>query len=437
MPRSDTMFIGSSTEGLRLASTIADRFRTVHPAIKQRCWWHEDVFRQGETFIESLERESRNATCALFVVTPDDEVKVRDRQRHLPRDNVIFEYGLFVALCGRARVAVVQVNDAKLPSDLKGMNVVPIQISDDHDVFGDTVLERLRSWTRRLRSEPRDPLTAVSDFLSQIRSSLPQWESENVRRFDKSAAQLLRLSAVSVLTDNQGVNKVFADHAEAQLPNCLSISAYDATGPAGWVGPDTYRYLAAQVREYLYANGAADRWEPFVHEWLFKALQTCLSRAADCLPDGESKTRFDNEDLPRVGVPRLQYSRILVWTREELGDASAEPIIDFHEAFRIPLFYLPVTQRSAAKQIAFVVFEKRDGKSSALHGVQKDGYDTARDQSSLTSGRIPGFGDALEIYKRALVKSNLMLAKDARELLKGKGRQGRKLLAAKVASHGA
>lgn len=426
MRQTETMFIGSSSEGLELTKVIAARLRAAYPTIKQRCWWHGEVFRHAETFIESLERESKAATCAVFVVTPDDEATIRKQERRIPRDNVIFEYGLFAALCGRSRVAIIQVDGAKLPTDLSGMSVAPVQTNGNEDELADNVVDALRNWTKRLRALDADSLPAVSEFLADIRSSLSQWERDSVRRFDRTAAQLLRITAVSVLTDNQGVNKVFADLAEAQLPNCLSISAYDATGPAGWVGADTYRYLAAQVREYLYANGAADRWEPYVHDWLYAALTVCLERAAQRLMDRESKTRFDNEKLPEVGEPRLQYSRILVWTREELADPSAEPIIDFHEAFRIPLFYLPVSERAAAKQAAFVVFEKRNHSCSALYGVKQYNYDTARDQTSLSSGRIPGLGDALEEYKRALLKPDLMLAKDARELLIGKARPSRR-----------
>jgi predicted nucleotide-binding protein with TIR-like domain len=424
--QTETMFIGSSSEGLPLAEVIAARLRVAHPTIKQRCWWHREVFRHAETFIESLERESKAATCAIFVVTPDDTATIREQEKEIPRDNVIFEYGLFAGLCGRSRVAIVQVNGAKLPTDLSGMSVAPVQTNDNEDEFADNVVDALRDWTKRLKILDTDPLPAVSEFLLNIRPSLSQWERDSARRFDRTAAQLLRVTAVSALTDNQGVNKAFADLSEAQLPNCLSVSAYDATGPAGWVGADTYRYLAAQVREYLYANGAADRWEPYVHDWLYAALTVCLERATQRLVDGESKTRFDNEKMPGVGTPRLQYSRILVWTREELADPSAEPIIDFHEAFRIPLFYLPVAERAAAKQVAFVVFEKRNHTCSALYGVKKHNYDTARDQTSLSSGRIPGLGDALEEYKRALLKPDLMLAKDARELSIGKTRPPRR-----------
>lgn len=60
---------------------------------------------------------------AILVLTPDDLVTVRDSATQQPRDNVLFELGLFMGKLGRERTFIVhgQGLDLKLPSDLAGV----------------------------------------------------------------------------------------------------------------------------------------------------------------------------------------------------------------------------------------------------------------------------------------------------------------------------
>jgi predicted nucleotide-binding protein len=419
--KADTVFIGSSTQARPYAQNIASRLRAEFPQVSFRGWWFRDVFRNGETFIESLERECRTTTAGLFVFSPDDDAVIRNEPRRVPRDNVVFEYGLFTGVHGRGRVAIVQVDSASIPTDLAGIALAQVATKDGAETLADEAVEQLRFWVDGLSSVNAQLLPRVTEVLALLRPSLSALIPDKTERFDRIAAMLLQRTFVSVLTDNLGVNESFALLAEKQLKNCISISAYDATGPSGWVGPATYRYLAGQVRDYLFANGSAEHWDPYVHDWLSAALIRCLERAKELLPDSESKTRFDNERLPSVGIPKLQYSRILLWTEQELRDPLAEPIINLHAAFRIPLFYIPVSDQSPEKDVAFVVFEKRDGTSTALYGRKEHDYDTSKDTSSLQKGRIPGIGYALERYKRTLEQPSLLLAMDARELLLASG----------------
>ena len=60
------------------------------------------------------------------MLSPDDEVESREVQSQAPRDNVIFELGLFIGALGRDRTYMVQPNGVslKLPSDLAGITQV-------------------------------------------------------------------------------------------------------------------------------------------------------------------------------------------------------------------------------------------------------------------------------------------------------------------------
>ena len=62
---------------------------------------------------------------AVLVLTPDDTVMSRASEHLAPRDNLLFELGLFMGRLGRSRTFVVCENSTKMkmPSDLAGVTV--------------------------------------------------------------------------------------------------------------------------------------------------------------------------------------------------------------------------------------------------------------------------------------------------------------------------
>ena len=64
------------------------------------------------------------ADFAILLLTPDDTTTSRDQQRFAPRDNVVFELGLFMGCMGRQRCFLIQEDnrELRLPTDLLGVN---------------------------------------------------------------------------------------------------------------------------------------------------------------------------------------------------------------------------------------------------------------------------------------------------------------------------
>lgn len=113
------LFIGSSVEGIAIGREVQSQLK--HDAIDVRPWT-TGVFGAGQVAIESLLAMVATADFALFVLGPDDLVASRDQSIRAPRDNVIFELGLFMGGIGRARVFMLKEHgaDLKIPSDLLG-----------------------------------------------------------------------------------------------------------------------------------------------------------------------------------------------------------------------------------------------------------------------------------------------------------------------------
>ena len=118
------MFVGSSRESLPIAEAI--RNGLARDAIDVRPWSAGGVFGASQTTIDALVAQVEIADFALLVFGPDDQIRSRNKDHVGPRDNVIFEMGLFLGRLGRARAFMLRAEgaDLKIPSDLMG--VIPL-----------------------------------------------------------------------------------------------------------------------------------------------------------------------------------------------------------------------------------------------------------------------------------------------------------------------
>lgn len=122
------VFIGSTREALKLAEALQVELGKHSVAAYP---WTQGIFTPGSTNIEALETELRRADFAALLLSPDDEVTSRGATSSAPRDNLLYELGLFTGAIGRHRAIMIQPRgvDLKIPSDLLG--VTPIIFVDD------------------------------------------------------------------------------------------------------------------------------------------------------------------------------------------------------------------------------------------------------------------------------------------------------------------
>jgi len=117
------IFIGSSTEGLREATFICQSLGR-RPTVPQL--WTEGVFQLSKTTIEDLWRMTADSDFAVIVLTADDITVSRGKRKPSPRDNVVFELGLFIGALGRQRSFIVIPRGiaVKIPTDLLGVTLL-------------------------------------------------------------------------------------------------------------------------------------------------------------------------------------------------------------------------------------------------------------------------------------------------------------------------
>ena len=114
------IFIGSSTEALGVARKIKSGLK--HDAHVDT--WADGIFDEpGKAYIEVLEEILNNYEYGIFVFNPDDKIFSRGKQLSIPRDNVIFEYGMFLGKHTRKKAFFIIPRgvDIKLMTDVLGI----------------------------------------------------------------------------------------------------------------------------------------------------------------------------------------------------------------------------------------------------------------------------------------------------------------------------
>lgn len=121
------IFIGSSTEGLAVAERIKSFFE---PEYECKIW-NDGIFSYNENFLETLMKSASLFDFAFMVFSADDMSLVREKIFETARDNVMFEYGLFLGRVGNQRAFVIKDKNVKIPSDLLGITIADFEVNEN------------------------------------------------------------------------------------------------------------------------------------------------------------------------------------------------------------------------------------------------------------------------------------------------------------------
>lgn len=126
------VFIICSVEALAVGRIIENAF--AHDDFVVRLWTN-DVFKVASYALESLEIEVDDSDFAIAIAHSDDVTLFRDQEWPAPRDNVVFELGLFMGRLGRQRAILMEPREGKvkLPSDLSGITTIPYSYQPGRD----------------------------------------------------------------------------------------------------------------------------------------------------------------------------------------------------------------------------------------------------------------------------------------------------------------
>jgi len=231
------VFIGSSTEGLRIAEAL---FACLSHDTKPKLWTHQ-LFLPGQYPMEALEKQLREHAFAILVASPDDQIIKRDVTSPAMRDNLLLEFGLFTGALGRKRAFFVCPTSPQieLPSDLLGIIMAKYdgaRVADGPDEIAAAVQVPCQQIREIIREEWTSMQKAATKAKDKIRASE---KGQAIHRLHGVALQL-RDALVVVQRDAFGAlsdENAFQSAKETAMTEVTKI-ADSFRQDAGLIGAD-------------------------------------------------------------------------------------------------------------------------------------------------------------------------------------------------------
>lgn len=154
------LFIGSASETEEIATRIGEALQRY---VELHHW--SKVFALGELNLQALKREAAECDFALFVWGVEDITVARGERSNSPRDNVVYEAGLFAGALGEHRVFVAHAEKTKIPSDYLGITTA---VFDPAKPDVQRIADRIRGRVEQLGGKPA---TRLSGYWWQLVST--------------------------------------------------------------------------------------------------------------------------------------------------------------------------------------------------------------------------------------------------------------------------
>ncbi|MBU2049645.1 MAG: nucleotide-binding protein [Gammaproteobacteria bacterium] len=127
------VFVISSRESLGVARAVQNALAHDGYVVVP---WTDGVFRVGAYTMQSLLDAVDDSDFAVAIAHADDVTAFRGQDWPTPRDNVVFELGLFMGRLGKERAVLMEPRDSdvKLPSDLAGVTTITYRYEPGQDM---------------------------------------------------------------------------------------------------------------------------------------------------------------------------------------------------------------------------------------------------------------------------------------------------------------
>ena len=214
------VFIGSSSEAADKTNPEKNILLKVAGILRnagvEPLPWNKkpSIFKAGMTTIENLEEivEREQIMASVFIYSEDDKTWFRGEIQNVPRDNVVFEHGLFTGILGRKKAITIKVGNVKIPSDLHGLTCIDYSKNPEHAELD------IMQWVSDLQS-----MRQVKVCKDEIDSAINQEEKTQ----EKETSTLGKdNSLVEFISIQQGTYYRMIDNKEVRINNSFAISKH-------------------------------------------------------------------------------------------------------------------------------------------------------------------------------------------------------------------
>lgn len=251
MRQDSPIFVGSSKEKQGLAKQIVEELQ--NGKFQVLPWWGKQVFRAGDVTLDRLVQLSQICGAAVLVFGGDDKTWSRGRIKMSVRDNVLLEYGLFLAGCQRERTVIVAEEGVRLPTDVDGLTIVFFKKRDTQKETAETVARHFRRLVDEPEFQPKASVVLHVDWFMHLHTIEPadQWSPASLYHGRKGA-----LAWRAVELDSAYAARVQTSETGAQIGQLISdrpVNTVVSLGPgAGTVDVEVMaNFRTNRLREYI------------------------------------------------------------------------------------------------------------------------------------------------------------------------------------------
>ncbi|MGG0738907.1 TIR domain-containing protein [Niallia taxi] len=192
--RKPRVFIGSSAEAIPYVKAVHKELKHVSEVTP----W-TTAFKGMKYPKEDLERQLYSNDFAVFICSPDDIIDIRGTTYLIPRDNTLFEMGLFWGRLGRERTFFLipdsipeqkeetLVKDFHLLSDLTGLNPLKYEAGRSDGNLGSAVSDACDEVISAIQEKQH--FISPEDLLAELQKS--QAETDAIGLFTLNFAKEL------------------------------------------------------------------------------------------------------------------------------------------------------------------------------------------------------------------------------------------------------
>ena len=168
------IFIGSSSESQKYLDVIRDILSREFEII---AWNDPEVFSlNNQSFLDSLIKQSYLVDFAIFLATGDDITNSRGHDQKAPRDNVIFEFGMFLQSLGKERCFMLVEADSKILSDMKGITFCHFRQDDKMTNFRNSLSDLKNNLLQKKKHIPSLVTTGLAyGYYANFVKKLASW----------------------------------------------------------------------------------------------------------------------------------------------------------------------------------------------------------------------------------------------------------------------
>lgn len=282
------LFIGSSSESLPIVKILVDELKNDAEVVP---WTSKSLFPPGQTTLASLLRAASSFDFAVFLFEPDDVIQSRGATFSVPRDNVVFELGLFMSHLGVKRAfPMAPLGRVRLLSDLGGFQPI-------------------------IYEEPRDAAELKALILRETNENARGALHEKLKRLLETALEG-PLNELRTILAEQGRNNFGIVSPEAWNVSDVSSPVRKMVKEATRTGPALIRHLALDMAEF---------WKTLVNDILDSPLRNVQWRCLMIDPESPAIQEVASNSVS-IHSATVQIRNMEGFMREKASVLSARGI---------------------------------------------------------------------------------------------------------------